>query len=73
MFYRKTEFLQVAAELFDSLVVSLNGVGGELAQFIGEPLCFGHLARSYAWSLFVEHELEFDGENFPVLIELLST
>lgn len=68
---RKTQFLQIAPKILDSLIVALNGVRGELAELVGESFGLGHLARSQAGSLLVEDVLQLHREDLAVLIELL--
>ena len=67
------EFAQIATEFFDTVVIALDGVSGELLQSTGQSLGFGHLTRSNSRTLFVENVLDFDCKYFTVLVELLST
>ena len=67
------EFAQITSELFDAVVVALDGVGGELLQTAGQPLGLADLTRSDARTLFVEDVLHFDGEYLPERVELLGT
>ena len=73
MFDRNAQFAEIAAELFDSLVVALNGVGGELLKSTCKSFSFGHLTRSNTRTFLVENVLNFDGKNLAVVVELLST
>ena len=67
------ELAQVAAELFDALIVALDGVGRKLLQPAGQPLGFGHLTRPDARPLFVEHVLHLHRENLAKVVVLLRT
>lgn len=46
MLYRQPQLAEIAAELFDTLVVSLDGVRSELRQLICDTLRFRYLAWS---------------------------
>lgn len=72
VFHGKAELLQVAAKLFDALIIALNGVGRELAELGGDPLGLGDLSGPHARPFLVKDVLQLDGKNFAVLIELLG-
>ena len=68
-----TEFSQVASELFDTIVVSLDGISSELLQTTCQPFSLADLTRSNTWSLFVKDILHFDGEDLTEGVKLLGT
>lgn len=72
MFNRKTQFLQITAELFNALVIPLYSVCRKLAEFVRDSFCFRDLTGSHARPLLVEDVLQLHRKDLSVLIELLG-
>lgn len=72
MFHGQPELLQIAPELLAALIVTLYGVGRELAELVGDALGLGDLTGPDAGPLLVEYVLQLAGEYFAVLVELLG-
>lgn len=66
------QLAQVAAKLFYSVVVSLNGICCKLLKSTCQSFSFRHLAGPNSRSLLVEDVLHFDREDLAVLIKLLG-
>jgi hypothetical protein len=73
MFYRKTQFSQIATEFLHALIVTLYGIRSKLTQLVRDPLSFCHLAWPYSGPLLVKYKLELHGEDFAEVVVLLCS